>query len=61
MNYWLEAFRNEPKAEGKFQIIWTVAKFETHNSVSKQTLLEMLRYMVDFMLEEEPLDGGAEE
>jgi len=59
VNYWLEAFRNESTQEGKFQIIWTVAKFETHNSVSKQTLLEMLRYMVDFMLEEEPLDGGA--
>lgn len=60
MNHWLEAFRNESTEEGKFQIIWKVAHLETHNSVSKEALLEMLRYMVDFMLEEEPLDGGAE-
>ena len=61
MNYWLEAFRNETTEEGKFQIIWKVAHLETHNSVSKEALLEMLRYMADYMLEEVPMDGGAED
>ena len=60
MNYWLEAFRSEPTEEGKFQIIWKVAHLETHNSVSKEALLEMLRYMADYMLEEDQMDGGAE-
>lgn len=56
-NYWLEAFQNEPTEEGKFQIIWKVAHLETHNSVSKDALLEMLRYMADYMLEEAPQNG----
>lgn len=57
-NYWLEAFQNEPTEEGKFQIIWKVTHLETHNSVSKEALLEMLRFMADYMLEEVPQDGG---
>ena len=60
MNYWLEAFRNEPTEDGKFQIIWKVAHLETHNSVSKEALVEMLRYMADYMLEEVQTNGGAE-
>lgn len=58
LNHWLEAFRDEPTEEGKFQIIWKVAHLETHNSVSKEALLEMLRFMTDYMLEEAPQDGG---
>lgn len=58
LNHWLEAFRSEPTEEGKFQIIWKVAHLETHNSVSKEALLEMLRFMADYMLEEAPQDGG---
>lgn len=56
LNYWLEAFRNAPTEEEKFQIIWKVVHLETHNSVSKDALLEMLRYMAEYMLEEAPLD-----
>ncbi|MBQ8556178.1 MAG: hypothetical protein IJ438_09960 [Clostridia bacterium] len=59
MNYWLEAFRNETTEDGRFQIIWKVAHLETHNSVSKEALLEMLRFMADYMLEEVPQGGGA--
>ena len=56
-NYWLEAFRDAPTEEEKFQIIWKVAHLETHNSVSKDALLEMLRYMAEYMLEEESQDA----
>lgn len=58
LNHWLEAFRSEPTEEGKFQIIWKIAHLETHNSVSKEALLEMLLFMADYMLEEAPQDGG---
>lgn len=53
MNYWLDAFKNEPTEEGKFRIIWKVAHLETHNSVSKAALVEMLRFMSEYMLEED--------
>lgn len=56
-NYWLEAFHDAPTEEEKFQIIWKVAHLETHNSVSKDALLEMLRYMAKYMLEEAPQDA----
>lgn len=51
-NYWLDIFESEPTEEGKFQIIWKVAHLETHNSVSKTALVEMLRFMAEYMLEE---------
>lgn len=60
MNYWLESFLNEPTEEGKFQIIWKVAHLEMHNSVSKEALLEMLRFMADYMLEEVPEEGSEQ-
>lgn len=51
-NPWLEEFV-EANEEGKLMIIWEVAHIETMNSVSKDTLRIMFRWLVEYALEKD--------
>lgn len=50
-NPWLKDFE-EANEEGKLKIIWKVAHLETMNSVSKDALRTMFRWLVEYSLEE---------
>ena len=49
-NPWLEEFEQADET-GKLKIIYEVAHLETMNSVSKEALRVMFRWLVDYALE----------
>lgn len=51
-NPWLKDFE-EANEEEKLKIIWEVAHLETMNSVSKDTLRIMFRWLVEYALEKD--------
>lgn len=51
-NPWLEEFADADE-EGKLMIIWEVAHLETMNSVNKDTLRIMFRWLVEYALEKD--------
>ena len=49
-NPWLIDFE-EANEEGKLKIIWKVAHLETMNSVSKEALRAMFKWLVEYAIE----------